>query len=159
MTLAVDQMRRHPLAAVAVAIAAVLSAVFVVQYGFGYAPCQLCHWQRYPYYAAAGLVVLGGLARRPKLVLPIIAGCFLTAAGVATYHAGVEQAWWSGPASCTGGLSGDVGSIVRNAAQAPIVQCDEPALTILGLSLAAWNVPLSLALAVATFWLWREVRG
>lgn len=134
--------------------AAVLAAAFGFQYLGGLAPCQLCLWQRWPHAAAIGIGLLAMLVARGPLarVLPLLGMlAALTAAGLGVFHVGVEQKWWEGLASCSAGsISGistadllnpdiDVGAVVR---------CDEIAWQMFGLSMAGWNVVLSVALAL-----------
>jgi disulfide bond formation protein DsbB len=66
------------------------------------------------------------------------------------YHAGVEWHWWAGPADCSGPLT-DLrtgGSLLDQLHAVHVVRCDEAAWRFLGLSLAGYNVLISLALAV-----------
>ncbi len=134
--------------------AALLIAVFVFQL-FGWEPCAMCLWQRWPHAAAAGLGLLalavGGAA------LGVLAGlgglAALTTAGIAAYHSGVERKWWEGPASCTGtgGGLGDLSGaeLVPGASESPaLVLCDSFTPFFAGLSMANWNLILSLGLAV-----------
>lgn len=140
---------------IALASVAILAAVLVMQYGFGYRPCELCHWQRYPFVATA---LLGALAwwsgeRMPRLtgvLVGLAAVTFLAGAGVAAFHVGVEQKWWAGLESC-GSPDGPANSIeeLRLRLQGtPMVRCDEVAWSLFGVSLAGYNVLVSLALAV-----------
>ena len=134
--------------------AAVLAAAFGFQYLAGLAPCQLCIWQRWPHAAAIAIGLLAAIVTRGLLaqVLPLLGAlAALTAAGIGVFHVGVEQTWWEGLASCTAGsISGistadllnpdvDVGAVVR---------CDEIAWQMFGLSMAGWNVVLSVGLAL-----------
>ena len=67
-----------------------------------------------------------------------------------TYHAGVEWHWWAGPADCSGPLT-DLrtgGSLLNQLHAVHVVRCDEAAWRFLGLSLAGYNVLVSLALAI-----------
>ncbi|WP_101066185.1 disulfide bond formation protein B [Roseovarius salinarum] len=140
--------------------AALLLGALAFQHLGGLAPCKLCLWQRWPHAAA---VVLGAAALvRPGAALPALGGCAaLTTAGLGLYHAGVEQAWWPGPAGCTGGgagLSGLSGAELLNPESAPaIVMCDEVPWQMLGVSMAGWNALVSLALAA--LWLIAARRG
>jgi disulfide bond formation protein DsbB len=66
------------------------------------------------------------------------------------YHAGVEWHWWAGPADCSGPLT-DLrtgGSLLDQLRAVHVVRCDEAAWRFLGLSLAGYNVLISLALAI-----------
>ena len=139
--------------------AAALATVWVLQLGFGLAPCHLCFVQRWPYYAAlpvAGATVW--LARHGRASARIGLACLLVlmlaSAGLGLFHAGVEWRWWTGPTDCTG-----AGTTIRNAKdllkglnEVQVVRCDEAALRVLGLSLAGWNVLASLALAAVAGW-------
>lgn len=125
------------------------------QYVLGLWPCELCIYQRYPYAALPGLAVLAYAARRQKYVVLYITFMLLSVlilligAGIAAYHAGVEYGWFSGPGGCTGdvapGLS--IEDLRRQILNAPLVRCDQPAVVIFGLSMAGWNVIVSLGLA------------
>ena len=137
---------RAVLIAIAAASALSLIAALILQYGFGVAPCPLCIWQRWPHLAVAAL---GGLAlvlpARPLLALAAL--LLLGNAALAAYHVGVEQGWWTLPAGCVAGAgASDVEELKRLLTEAPPT-CDQVAFTLLGLSLAAWNLVLCVALA------------
>jgi len=129
---------------------ALLLGAFVFQ-AFGYAPCKLCLWQRWPHGTAIGAGIL--VALTGPLTIWGIAGALsaLTTAAIGVYHSGVELDWWEGPTSCTGsgnalgGLSGD--QLLSLDAPVDIVLCDEVAWAFAGVSMASWNAILSLALA------------
>ena len=129
---------------------ALIVGALTFQY-LGYPPCKLCHWQRWPHYAAiaigAGVLVLGPLA------LLGVAGALaaLITAGIGFYHSGVEQGYWEGPSTCTGdagglaGMSGD--QLLSLDTTDTIIMCDEITWSFAGLSMATWNAILSLVLA------------
>lgn len=139
---------------VALASIAVLGTALASQYIGGLRPCELCYWQRYPYWATIALGALGVAAARrsAKLAaaLAALAGLvFLAGAGIAFFHVGVEQHWWAGTSACgaTGGPILSLEDLRRQLEAAPIVRCDEPAWTMLGISMAGYNMLASLALA------------
>lgn len=117
----------------------------------GYAPCDLCVLQRWPHVAAvlvAGLVWLTGRVRALAVLGMIAAG---VAMGLATYHVGVEMAWWAGPTQCSGAI-GDLtrlspADLLTRLQSAPVVRCDEVAWRFLGISMAGWNAIWSAGLA------------
>ena len=128
---------------------ALLLAAFAFQYIGGLAPCTLCLWQRWPHAAAVviGLVALA-LPGRALPLLGMLAA--LATAAIGGFHAGVEQGWWQGLASCSGGsIAGISMDDLLNPATdvAPPVRCDQIAWSLGGLSMAAWNMVLSVALA------------
>lgn len=133
---------------------ALLLAAFAFQYLGGMAPCQLCVWQRWPHGVAlaAGLIAIEAPSR---LLAWIGAAGAATSAGIGVFHVGVEQGWWEGLASCSGGsLAGIAVEDLLNPAVdvAQVVRCDAVAWEMLGVSMAGWNVVAScllLALWVA----------
>jgi disulfide bond formation protein DsbB len=135
---------------VALASAGTLGAVFVAQYGFGLAPCELCIAQRWPHAVAVVLGIAALLLPRFRAALLALAALSLAiGGGIAVYHTGVEWHWWQGPTACTG--SGTPNSIEALRAQllnTQVVRCDEVAFRFLGLSMAGWNVLWSALLAV-----------
>jgi disulfide bond formation protein DsbB len=130
----------------ALASALILLTVLALQYLGGLPPCPLCIWQRWPY---LGVVALGliGWRWRPRVMLALAVPALLASAGLGAYHMGVEQGWWALPAGCAAGADAQsVEDLKRLLAEAPPA-CDQVSFTLLGLSLAGWNVVTSLALA------------
>ena len=135
--------------------AAVIAVALGLEHLGGYLPCELCLKERYAYYAGIPLAIGASAAMsagRQGLAAALIglAGLGLLAnAGLGLYHAGVEWQWWAGPSSCTGGapLATDASDLLKSLQTQNVVRCDQPALKILGLSLAAWNIPIGLGLA------------
>ncbi len=129
--------------------AALLLGAYVFQYVIGLAPCQMCYWQRWPHMAAVAFglaAVLIGIAPRLWAVLGALAAA--ATAGLGAYHAGVEQGWWPGPASCTGsgGLGGLSGQDLLATDGPVLVLCDQISWQFAGLSMPAWNAVLSAGL-------------
>ena len=82
-----------------------LAIVFGFEYIGGYPPCELCWYQRYPYMltmALSALILLlevnEGYAPSPtsRALSAICCLAFITGAGIAAFHVGVEQQWWQG---------------------------------------------------------------
>ncbi|MDD9715691.1 disulfide bond formation protein B [Dinoroseobacter sp. PD6] len=125
---------------------ALLLAAWGFQYLGGLAPCAMCVWQRWPHALA---VAAGMLALVTPLAAWLGLGGALATAGIGGYHTGVERGWWEGPSTCSsgeiGGLSPD--ELLAQIMEAPLVRCDEVAWQMLGLSMASWNMVLSLGLA------------
>ena len=155
----------RPIAAAAITVAiggaATILGAWFFQYVLGYMPCPLCLEQRYAYYFGiplAVLVVLGesvGASRKVLLLalFAIMAGMIWNT-GLSAFHAGVEWKWWPGPQECSGpltDLSAD-GDLLSSLTNLTIVRCDEAAWRFLGLSLAGYNVLISLTLAAIAAW-------
>ncbi|QPF85673.1 disulfide bond formation protein B [Bradyrhizobium genosp. L] len=148
-------------AAVAVIAAATLAGAWFFQLVLEILPCPLCLEQRYAYYLAVplGAVVALAAARgapRPVLLagLALLGLAALANAGLGTYHAGVEWGFWPGPTDCTGPMVdfGKAGSLLDQLDKVKVVRCDEVQFRFLGISLAGYNVLISLVMAAIAAW-------
>ena len=147
--------------ATAAVAAATLAGAWYMQLVWGLQPCELCLKQRYAYYAIVPLGLLVALlasrgVARPLLVagLVLIALLALGNAGLGVYHSGVEWGFWQGPTECTGpvGNFGSAGSLLEQLDKVKVVRCDEVQYRFLGLSLAGYNVLISLLMAAVAAW-------
>ena len=86
--------------------------------------------------------------------LAVIALATLGNAGLAAYHAGVEWGFWQGPTACTGpvGNLGSAGNLLERLDTVKVVRCDEVQWKFLGLSLAGYDVLISLLMAAIAAW-------
>jgi disulfide bond formation protein DsbB len=128
-----------------VSLALILGALGF-QYLAGFAPCEMCHWQRWPHIAAAAAGIGGGLAasRAGARLVPaiLVATLLLIAASgaIGAYQAGVEWGLLPGPAACTGPAIHVTGTLDLNH---PVVRCDVAAWRFFGISLAGYNALVS----------------
>lgn len=141
---------RSALLLVSLAALATIAGAWIFEWA-GYLPCPLCLWQRWPYYAViptglAAAAVAGGREKSGQAALHAIAVVMAGSALFGIYHSGVEWKWWPGPGTCSGSLSGILPDLSK-----PVVRCDEPAIRILGLSLAGWNAIVSTGLSWFAF--------
>ncbi|WP_454616652.1 disulfide bond formation protein B [Bradyrhizobium cenepequi] len=148
-------------AAVAVIAAATLAGAWFFQLALEILPCPLCLEQRYAYYLAVPLGVLMAFvaakgAPRPLLLagLAVLALAALANAGLGAYHAGVEWGFWQGPTDCTGpvGNLGSAGTLLQRLDTVKVIRCDEVQWRFLGLSLAGYNVLISLLMTAIAAW-------
>jgi disulfide bond formation protein DsbB len=153
-------------AAIVFISAAALGFAFFMQYARGLDPCHLCILQRWPYGLTAllglagALFALRGRARLGGTLVLVCALVFLGEAGLAFYHVGVERHWWvSAFESCTISFPKG-GDLMAQIMARPPARCDEIAWTLLGLSMAGWNMILALVLsglsAAAGCAIWRR---
>jgi len=164
-------MRRHiamsiPIRiAVALAISAIAAATLAGAWFFQLVldirPCPLCLEQRYAYYLAVplGLLVAFAASRdapRPVLLagLALLALAALANAWLGGYHAGVEWKFWQGPTDCSGPLVdlGSAGTLLERLDTVKVIRCDDVQWRFLGLSLAGYNVLISLLMAAIAAW-------
>lgn len=135
--------------ALALAVATILGALASEVFG-GLVPCELCLTQRLPYYfgipllLASLIVPLGSV----RLALKLGALAFLFwGAYLGIYHAGVEWKFWAGPTACTGTGSDFGFDALASLNDARFVPCDQVQFRFLGLSLAGWNVLVTLLIS------------
>ncbi|MGH6781672.1 MAG: disulfide bond formation protein B [Sphingomonadaceae bacterium] len=122
--------------------AALLAGALGSQYLGGLYPCEMCHWQRWPHYAA--LALLAFAIRPAARPLTILAGIAIMVSGaIGAFHAGVEYGWWEGLTQCST-ISGS-GDVLADIMSAPLVRCDEVQWSLFGISMAGWNAIISLA--------------
>jgi disulfide bond formation protein DsbB len=133
---------------VALAAAAVLGIAYYFQYALGYAPCQLCLWQRWAYYIGVPLALVAAFTNCRHL-LALVALIFAANAVFGLYHAGVEWQLWAGPSTCGAGAdTGASGNLVDSLQNTHIVPCDRASWRFLGLSFAGWNMVICAGLAL-----------
>jgi len=133
------------------------------QYIGHYDPCALCYDQRHIHMAVIALGFVSGLglmlkpefARFTPWILFLMAALLLYSAGFAFWHAGIENDWWEGPASCTASGGGSISTNDIMAAlngERPVVLCDEAAWRMLGISMAGYNAMISVVMAAVAGW-------
>jgi disulfide bond formation protein DsbB len=157
--------RNDPPRAAAAIVAVVglmtIGGFFFFQYGMGLPPCPLCLEQRISYYVIVPLAALlwlgaGHGAARKVMVLGflVIAAVMLWNAGLASYHAGIEWKFWPGPQDCSGPINnfGSTQDLLKQLSNISLVRCDVASWRFLGLSLAGWDVLVSLGLVCVAGW-------
>jgi len=145
-----------PWAALAIMAAGVaaLGGALVLEHFFAVLPCILCYYERVPY----GLAILWGVLalacrkndKAVQIFFWLAALGFLANAGLSFFHSGVELQWWPGTDECAvnPAVFTDPAAAREALLATPVVRCDEISFTFLGFSLANWNVPLGLGLAL-----------
>jgi disulfide bond formation protein DsbB len=147
--------------AIAAIAAATLAGAWFFQLVLDIKPCPLCLEQRYAYYLALPLAAFTAFfASRGAPRQLVMAGfvilllAALANAWLGGYHAGVEWKFWPGPTDCSGPLVdfSKAGNLLEQLDKVKVIRCDEVEWRFLGLSLAGYNVLISLAMvAIALF--------
>ncbi|MDT8760021.1 disulfide bond formation protein B [Sphingomonas psychrotolerans] len=135
--------------------AALLAGAWGSQLFGGLFPCEMCHWQRWPHYAALPVALLSfaPLPRPVQMLFVLFAGVLIAVSGaIGVFHVGVEQHWWQGITACTAPVGhGEAMDLLTAALRRPIIRCDVAQWTLFGISLAGFNAILSLGGAVTIF--------
>jgi len=144
-------------------LASTLALVFayVLQFVFNYQPCILCIYQRLPFFAIIALSAAGLVLFNSNKFVKVIALCcvFLLTIniGISLYHVAVEQKFIEGPTVCESSSSLNTASSVDDLKtellKTKSVRCDEPQISFLKLSMAAWN---SIYCLLLVFFCWHS---
>lgn len=139
---------------IAILAGALTLSGFTLQYAFHVLPCQMCWWQRYAHWAILAAALVGLAA--PKRQRPALIAIALAAAAglaVAAWQFAAQHQWLPWPETCTStgaALIAATADLLAAMNNTQIVPCDRETFTLLGLSLAGWNIPaMLLVLALA----------
>lgn len=137
---------------------AALGTALIAQFAFGYDPCVLCVYQRLPWAFIAMLGVAACFMAEPgqRFGIALLAVLlFLTGAGIALYHVGVEQTWWLSAAPCgSGGMENqEMADFLSQIQEKPTKSCGDIDWTFLGVSMATYNFVISLLLGLGMLWI------
>ena len=133
-------------------IFAVLAAYFI-QYVLGYQPCNLCLIQRIPYILSIITILICLLSQKfEKIALIILSLIFFSATLLSFYHFGIEQGFIKESLVCNLNTSTEVLSkeVLLNQLKAMPISCKNITFKIFGLSLATFNIFISLMLSAIT---------
>ena len=128
--------------------------VLISEYVFGFAPCSLCLIQRYPHMLVAITSVWLIFFRTHNFFLyPVNAMVMALSIILASYHVGVEQSIFQGPQSCSSSNLSLVSeksaeTLLKEILNTSVVRCNEVIWSFMGLSMATWNLILSIALFI-----------
>ena len=126
----------------------------ISEYVFGFTPCSLCMIQRYPHMLVAITSIWLVFFRTHNLFMyPLNTLIMALSIILASYHVGVEQGIFQGPQSCS---SSNLSTVSEKSAEAllidllntSVVRCNEVTWSFMRLSMASWNLIISIALFV-----------
>jgi len=129
--------------------------------GFQYiahlAPCEMCHWQRWPHIAAAVIGLIGvTLWKKDARTLAVAAIILVAMSGlIGAYQWGMQAGLLPGPGACTVAHAYVMGSN----APPPEVSCNVVTWSLFGLSLAAYNAIFAFLIAGTGAFLLRRSRA
>jgi disulfide bond formation protein DsbB len=138
--------------------ALLLAGALGSQYLGGLYPCEMCHWQRWPHYAAIPLALLAIILRDKSvgtLFLWLAVAAIFASGAIGVFHAGVEYGWWEGLTRCSSAPGGG-GDFLTDIMATPIISCEQPQWTLFGISLAGFNAIISIGAAMVIAWLTRK---
>jgi disulfide bond formation protein DsbB len=136
--------------------AALMAGALGSQYIGGLFPCEMCHWQRWPHYAAIALALAAFVTPEKigRIAVVLAVAAILSSGAIGVFHAGVEYRWWEGITRCSAPPTGEGDDILAQIMATPIIQCDVPQWTLFGISLAGFNAIISILGGLGIIALW-----
>ena len=129
---------------------ALISAYFI-EYILGHQPCNLCVYERIPYFLAILIVLINYKYNKlEKYLILSVAIIFLIATILSLYHLGIEQGFIQESLLCDlekGANIVDKDEILKQLQQKSI-SCKDVTFKIFGLSLTNYNIIISLLLTI-----------
>ncbi len=129
---------------------ALISAYFI-EYVLGHQPCNLCVYERIPYFLAILIVLINYKYNKlEKYLILSLAIIFLIATILSLYHSGIEQGFIQESLLCDlekGANIVDKDEILKQLQQKSI-SCKDVTFKIFGLSLTNYNIIISLLLTI-----------
>ena len=129
---------------------ALVSAYFI-EYILGHQPCNLCVYERIPYFLAILIVLINYKYNKlEKYLILSLAIIFLIATILSLYHLGIEEGFFKESLICDlekGANIVDKDEILKQLQQKSI-SCKDVTFKIFGLSLTNYNMILSLLLTI-----------
>ena len=128
----------------------ILISAYFIQYVLNVPPCQLCYYQRYPYYFATIVIILAFFKKiNLKQVFILLLFTSFVSASLSFYHIGIEQSFFDELGSCTSDTkSNNTENLLKELQKQPVISCKNISFQIFGLSLATINFILSIILVL-----------
>ena len=133
-------------------IVAIITA-YIIQYVLGHQPCNLCLIERIPYIFSIIIISVCLFSNRfEKINLIILSLTFFAATLLSFYHFGIEQGFIKESLVCDLNTSSNelTKEDLLNKIKKMPVSCKDVTFKIFGLSLATFNIFISLILSVIT---------
>ena len=132
-------------------ILSTLFFAYLIEYGLGHKPCNLCLYQRIPYIISIFLIIeIIVIKKYIKITLALLSFTFFLSACLAFYHFGIEQGFFNESFVCESkNLSRTMSSEqLLQELKKNTISCKNVSFQILGLSLATINSIFSIILSV-----------
>ncbi len=122
---------------------AALSSAFIAEFYFNLIPCEMCLKQREPYYIIIFGFTLITILKWQQRIWFYLGVQIVSVYGLfySVWHVGIENKILSGPKGCSGGLNiaSNTSNLKEQILSKPVINCEDVAWRILGLSAATIN--------------------
>ena len=130
-----------------------ITAAYFIQYVLGHQPCNLCLIERIPYLLSIIIIsVFLFIKKFEKVTLIILSLIFFSATLISFYHFGIEQGLIKESLVCD--LNNEINNLSKEALLNQLkempISCKDVTFKIFGLSLATFNVFITIILSAIT---------
>ena len=128
----------------------VLTITFIIQYFFGYMPCNLCKIERIPY-GLSIIVLIANFSFKGKQIFysVLLILIFSFSIIISFYHLGIEQGFIEESAVCASeNLNLLTKEEILNSLNELSISCKDVAFKIFGFSLTTYNIFISIIMFV-----------
>ena len=134
-----------------ISLVALISAYFI-EYMLGYQPCNLCLYERIPYFLAILILLINYKYNKlEKYIIILLALNFFIATILSLYHLGIEQGFIQESLLCDlekGANIIDKDEILKEL-QKKSISCKDVTFKIFGLSITSFNIIISSLLTIS----------
>ena len=120
----------------------VIFLAYIVEIFARVPPCELCIYQRIPYFLVVFFGVILFFLKKEKVFLLLALVLFIINFLLSFFHSLVERGFVNYSSSCTSNNNNfeDIESLRQSLENTPIAKCDEIIFSVMGLSLANINL-------------------
>ncbi len=137
-----------------IASSCILISAYILEFFFNHPPCNLCEYQRVPYFLLLLISLVSVKIKKIQLKFVALI-CFISSLIISGFHSLVERKLVEFDIGCT-----STGSDIDNIEdlrifieQTPLIKCDEISFSIFGLSLANLNFLISALLIMISYYI------
>tara|TARA_B100001123_G_scaffold381858_1_gene452586 strand:+ start:9 stop:485 length:477 start_codon:yes stop_codon:yes gene_type:complete len=131
----------------------ILCIAYFIEYVLGYQPCNLCLYERIPYFIAIIVIFFSLFFNRfEKLIFASLSLIFAAATILSFYHFGIEQGYFEESMVCVS--NNEINSLskenILKELQKETISCKKVDFRLFGLSLATINTIISFVISAIT---------
>lgn len=121
----------------------ILTTVYLMEYVWNMKPCELCRYERLPYFLMMFTAYIGYFMSKFRKIISIAVVVFaFFGVTISFFHVGVENAWFNYDSSCIANSVKSTTSIDILKSQIlskDLVPCDASQYSFIWVSIAGWN--------------------
>ena len=137
-----------------IASSCILISAYIIEFFFNHPPCNLCEYQRVPYFLLLLISLVSVKIKKIQLKFVALI-CFISSLIISGFHSLVERKLVEFDIGCTstGSDIDKIQDLINFHEQTPLIKFDEISFSIFGLSLANLNFLISALLIMISYYI------